>query len=114
MTSRMRLAGLIVTTGALVALPLVGAAPALAHKHHHHSKGSSGDKPSSVAYPKAPGNTPAAGDNGKPVVPKGDAGAKPEPAGKASTEGAKTSTGTPAAAYPGAPTNQPAAEGKKP
>ena len=102
MTSKVRVASHIMA-GAFLAFPLVGSAPVWAQ---------SGDKPNSAAYPNAPGGTPAAGDAGKPVEPKGDAGSKPNPAGAAGTEGAKASTATPSTAYPGAPTEQPAAGAK--
>ena len=112
----MRIAGLILTAGALTALPLLFTSAALAHHHHHHAKGGgSRDQVDSTAFPKAPSGTPAAGDKGKPVETKGDASAKPAPSGKAGTEGAPASTGTPSAAYPGAPTSSPAAgNGGKP
>lgn len=111
MTSKVRASRLFVTTGALAMLALLFAVPAQARKHHHHASGSAA-KPDSAAYPNSPTGTPAAGDNGKPVTPKSDAAAKPGPGGSAGSEGAKASTGTPATAYPGAPTDQPSAGAK--
>jgi hypothetical protein len=111
MTSKVRASGLIATAGALAVLALFWGAPAQARKHHHHASGS-GAKTDSAAYPNSPNGTPAAGDNGKPVTPKPDAAAKPGPGGSAGSEGAKASTGTPATAYPGAPTDQPSAGAK--
>ena len=101
--------------GALIALPLVAAGPALA-KHHHKEKAESAkEKVDTTAYPTAPGGMPAAGDKGKPVEPKADAGAKPGPSGKASTEGTAEKIGTPTTAYPGAPGGTPSAgDGGKP
>ena len=101
------------TTAALAALLILATRPALADGAPPAKEG--GSKVDSTAYPKSPGGTPAADDKGKPVEPKSDAAAKPEPASKAATEGAPASIGTPSTAYPGAPTNAPAAsDGGKP
>ena len=113
MTSRMRVAGLILTAGALMALPLLSTLSALADDASAGKD--SGSKVDSTAYPKSPSGTPAADDKGKPVEAKGDSTAKPDSASKAGTEGAPASTATPSTAYPGAPTNAPAAgDGGKP
>lgn len=102
--------------GALLALPLLAAGPALArHKHHGHKGHAAQENVNSAAYPRAPGGMPAASDHGKPVMPKADPAAKPGPPAKASTEQAPAKTSVPSTAYPDAPGGTPAAgDGGKP
>ena len=99
---------LLQTAAVLTALLLLAASPALA-KDHKPTPDNGAEKVNSVAYPKAPGGMPAAGDKGKPVAPKAEDSAKPAPPAEVTTEAPAQKVGTPSTAYPGAPGDTPAA-----